>query len=1385
MIIADLGRNGAAHAVDLAGVMPSSGRRLPVSATDRRRRGLAGALAASTALVTLFAAPAFAGPQGGTVVSGSATISTSGVVTNINQSSNKAIINWQSFSVAPAETVNFNQPSASSVTLNRVTGNETSIIAGAINANGQVFLVNSNGILFTGTSQVNAGGLVASTLDIKNEDFLAGTYVFSGSSSAAIVNRGNITAKDGGYVSLMGKTVSNQGVITATLGTVSLNAGSKITLNFDGNSLVDVSIDQGVMNALVENRQLIKADGGKVIMTAKAADAVLSAQVNNSGTIQARTMAQLTGGSTTYKKGSVTLKATGGTAKVSGKLDASAPDGGDGGSIAVSGNRLALADGAVVTTAAASGLTGSLALGADEMVVTSGSLLDTLAALLDPSTSRLSAAQVETLLANNNVALASTAGDLAVTQAVSWSSNTTLALAAAGDVNINAPITVTGDRGGLGLNAGGDIHINNAVLFSGAHAKLTMDYGGDYYIRTKASYSGAVLNEDGIPVAQVDPHDPANGGDGVYGSITFTNSANKDGLVINGVTYTLIHSMAELDAIDRANSVTNLFMDGVTSLDATQIATISVASKDIPTASVGSRWFGYWDPVTSTTVPSSKTGGTCGAATCWYNPETRQYDLTSLYSGKIQFYYADASGKLTIPSYDATQAHPYYNPMTGAYDLDQPYPSWQKVYQDPETGEYTKYSFNGTKYYDPVTNTYHLDAEYPQYATMYYNPKTGKYDTYSISYDSNNQIQYWNPSTGAYEAQQPDRNTYFYFNPTTGLYDLTSPYAATGNYAIAQDLQAAGTEYASAPVNVLNGNLIGLGHTIDNLTITAERDAVGLVGKSSGVTIRDLGLTNVDIAAGSRGGSVGAFLGSGTGTLSNLYSTGTLAFTFGTAGGVVGSLNGTINSSYSDVDIGIVEGQRGGGSAGGLAGQVSNGAITHSHATGDIILTLINAGDSASNVGGLAGSAGNVIDYSYATGNVAVRYTDGVPGTSYQLQYVGGLLGSGGGERLSNSFATGDVSGARYLGGLVGSGGAAIVDNVYATGDVTALYGSELLRELYVGGLFGYVGNLPTDMVISNVFATGDVTALGGGKYVGGLIGYADGGDYRGTQYTRTLTNAYATGDVWVATTPGIYTDGVGGLIGGVQWFNISNTYATGNVYGYARVGGLVGFAGNSTIRDSYSTGTAEAFDAAYGAGGIAGYLSNTTSSNVYYNGDSNAQAVFGSYGSGTHEATALTGSDIADAAFYANGTIGQVRADRASAAAAAGVLQSTANSAMVAATTGAQQTAATPPSAAQASAGSAATSALAGPSVSSQVDTAGAPAPTTSLRELEELQRKRRAAQQARPVSAPRGGYGGAIRSIDVDGQHFDLEKDAAPSRSAPAAPAPATPAQPAAPAQ
>jgi filamentous hemagglutinin family protein len=219
---------------------------------------------AHSALVSLillsfvFQPLAYAAPTGGQVVSGSSAIYQNGSVTDINQSSQKTAINWQSFSINPSETVNFNQPNTSAIALNRVIGNEKSLIQGALNANGKVFLVNSNGVMFTKGAKVNVGGLVASTLDITDEDFNKGNYVFQGNGqgNGQVINMGKIKAADGGYVALLGDQVRNEGVIVASKGTVSLNGAKKATLNFNGDSLVDVSIDEGTLNALVESKRL-------------------------------------------------------------------------------------------------------------------------------------------------------------------------------------------------------------------------------------------------------------------------------------------------------------------------------------------------------------------------------------------------------------------------------------------------------------------------------------------------------------------------------------------------------------------------------------------------------------------------------------------------------------------------------------------------------------------------------------------------------------------------------------------------------------------------------------------------------------------------------------------------------------------------------------------------------------------------------------------------------------------------------------------------------------------------------------------------------------------------------------------------------------------------
>src|ERR1700712_1681375 len=123
---------------------------------------------------------AVAQPVGASVIAGQAQVSASGAATIVNQSSNKAIINWQDFSVGQGASGQVNQPNSSAITLNRVTGSNLSTSDGAIRANGQVWLLNPNGVLFGNNARINVGGLLATTSDIANQDFLEGRYSFSG-----------------------------------------------------------------------------------------------------------------------------------------------------------------------------------------------------------------------------------------------------------------------------------------------------------------------------------------------------------------------------------------------------------------------------------------------------------------------------------------------------------------------------------------------------------------------------------------------------------------------------------------------------------------------------------------------------------------------------------------------------------------------------------------------------------------------------------------------------------------------------------------------------------------------------------------------------------------------------------------------------------------------------------------------------------------------------------------------------------------------------------------------------------------------------------------------------------------------------------------------------
>src|SRR5262245_34345863 len=278
----------------------------------------------STALIALGMGPAAGGPAGGTVVGGSATIQgQGGSAVTVNQSGSSAIINWNTFNIGVNESVRFNQPSSGPVALNRVIGGlGPSEILGTLTANGRVFVINRDGILFGPNAVVNTASFLATTHDIRNSDFMAGRYNFNipGRPDASIVNQGKITAASGGFAALVAPGVRNSGTITATLGTVALAAGNSFTLDMYGDKLITLAINDKIasqvidvatgrpLKSLITNDGKIRANGGRVELTAAAARTVVDSVINTSGVIQANSIGRrngmiVLGGATASSKG--------------------------------------------------------------------------------------------------------------------------------------------------------------------------------------------------------------------------------------------------------------------------------------------------------------------------------------------------------------------------------------------------------------------------------------------------------------------------------------------------------------------------------------------------------------------------------------------------------------------------------------------------------------------------------------------------------------------------------------------------------------------------------------------------------------------------------------------------------------------------------------------------------------------------------------------------------------------------------------------------------------------------------------------------------------------------------------------------------------------------
>nr|WP_314624151.1 YDG domain-containing protein [uncultured Noviherbaspirillum sp.] len=429
-----------------------------------------------TGAVALVAAlPAQAAPAGGEIKAGAGSISQQGLTTSITQSPSQTqqparmVIDWNSFSSAAGESIVFNQPNAAAIALNRVTGADPSQLMGTLRATGQVFILNPNGVLFGPGSQVNVRGLLASTLSMDDGNFMAGNYVLQGTNSARVVNQGKLTAADGGYVALVGESAVNSGNIVAGKGDVLLAAGQKVTLRLEGGSLLGYSVDLGTTRALAENGEtgVISARGGRVVLEAQTADSLIREVVNNGGLIEAQTLEGTAGSIRLIGDRNV------GKIQVSGSLDVSAPDGGNGGTVLASAAQVRINDGARITAASASGTRGVLNIESKEFEIAPDSGAR--------SESSISAAVLAATLDTAAVTLYSTSGSTAGNP---------------GDLAVNAPV----ERGRNLLTLKADRNINFNASLRGD--RVILSYGqaspeggaADFYFRNGARIDLPVIN---------------------------------------------------------------------------------------------------------------------------------------------------------------------------------------------------------------------------------------------------------------------------------------------------------------------------------------------------------------------------------------------------------------------------------------------------------------------------------------------------------------------------------------------------------------------------------------------------------------------------------------------------------------------------------------------------------------------------------------------------------------------------------------------------------------------------------------------------------------------------------------------------------------------------
>ena len=1160
-------------------------------------------------------------PTGAQVSAGAALVTQAGTVLTVKQSSSNAAVNWQSFDVGSQATVNFEQPNAQSVILNRVQSSNPSQIFGKINGNGSVFLQNPNGVYFAPGSSVDVGSFLATTHHISDADLMSGNYTFGRTGSTGkVLNQGSITSKLGGYIALLAPEVRNEGVVVARGGSIVLAAGETFQLQFEANhALTNVLVSPSTVAAYVENGNAVMAPGGLIILSAQAANAIQGGVVKNTGTIQANGLVndggviKLVASHGVSNSGTITADAlptgtgSGGqillmsdlqvpesTTHVDGTLSAQAGNsGGEGGRIETSGSHVHVAQATHITTNAPQGTGGSWIIDPTDFTVGSASGSDMTGATLGAN-----------LNANNVTILSSaggtgTSGNVNINEAVSWSGAKKLTLSASNNININSAINVP---------TGGSVSL---VYGTGV---ATGDYNFGSFGLNKTSFTGSINfagTGAGLFTTQL-----GTGSVVSYAVIsnpsTYVAASNATGGITSASGNFALGQNYNFDRSFTAAPITGTFSGKFEGLGHT-------AGNLTGTGAIGlfSNSSGLIRDVGVNMSTNSAANGTGGLVNTNSGTILNSFANASIYSA---FNGGGAALSGTFGGLVGTNSGPISNSFSTGSISGTSYLGGLVGNNSSSLSASTSNIFNSFTTASVTGSSGYVGGLIGQNATT----GSGLLSTVSSSFATGNVT-----AAGGFVGGLIGYNFAGVINSSVAVINsyatgiVTGPQSYGANYYVGGLIgqNRVGKTGANATVSgsYATGNVSAAASWVGGLVGNNQMDANGIADILSSYATG--AVSNPTAASGNAVAGIGGLIGlnrsSVAGSSSKVISsyatgsvTGSLLGGSYASGGLIGynwanasGVNNSVSNSYA---TGVVSGLT---SVGGLVGwnQAANGSTTNidnSYATG-------NVSGFGGNVGGLVGSnaaqtasvaSTSKISNSYAMGNI----------TNSGYSNVGGLVGNNASATLtnstliSNSYATGNVSASSdYVGGLVGTNdgyGDSRILQSYATGNVasTSALGTN------VGGLVGLnraeVAN--SNVTISQSYSTGSVTAP---KIAGGLVGLIG-----ANSGVANIDQSYATGNVQQTAASGI----AGGLVGQVGSSNagsstqITNSFSTGNVTGVVSnyLGGLVGNfapAANGGIQNSYTTG---AVSGSTQMGGLIGSL--TTGSNLqnnYWNTSNNA----------------------------------------------------------------------------------------------------------------------------------------------------------------------------------